>query len=528
MANSKYEYVKSFEVQDEVMFPNLIVARIDGRDFRRFSEVHEFVKPNDEVALNLMNSCSTSMLEEFPDIVFAYGYSDEYSFAMKKSTRFYQRRASKIQSLFVSFFTSIYVTKWKEFFPHKELIYPPSFRARVMSCASIGVLQAYLLWRQNNCHMNNQHTICVHELVKHGKTETEAQEFLKGTRKREKHDLLFEQFGINYEKLPVIVRQGSAILKTKVEDIVKYDENGAPVKRLRRKAGIVHSKNIAGKSFWNEHVDLLKELGSFVDDVGKVEPDYIRSFQFEAKLLPSTWIVIRIDGCHFHRFSEVHEFIKPNDERALNLMNSCAVAVLKEFRDIVFAYGVSDEYSFIVKKDSQFYQRRASDIVTTVASFFASMYVINWQEFFQQKELKYLPSFDGRAVCYPSSEILRDYLAWRQVDCHINNQYNTCFWELVKSGKGKSEAQHYLKGTQSAEKNELLKQFGILDYNTLPVMFRQGSSVFWDKEDNVLKHEEELSTETSPKKVVARHCNIIEESFWRSHPSILNEKREIL
>ncbi|EXC28016.1 putative tRNA(His) guanylyltransferase [Morus notabilis] len=165
MANSKYEYVKSFEVQDEVMFPNLIVARIDGRDFRRFSEVHEFVKPNDEVALNLMNSCSTSMLEEFPDIVFAYGYSDEYS---------------KIQSLFVSFFTSIYVTKWKEFFPHKELIYPPSFRARVMSCASIGVLQAYLLWRQNNCHMNNQHTICVHELVKHGKTETEAQEFLKG------------------------------------------------------------------------------------------------------------------------------------------------------------------------------------------------------------------------------------------------------------------------------------------------------------------------------------------------------------
>ena len=35
MANSKYEYVKSFEVEDEVMLPNLIVVRIDGRDFRR-------------------------------------------------------------------------------------------------------------------------------------------------------------------------------------------------------------------------------------------------------------------------------------------------------------------------------------------------------------------------------------------------------------------------------------------------------------------------------------------------------------
>ena len=46
------------------------------------------------------------------------------------------------------------------------------------------------------------------------------------------------------------------------------------------------------------------------------------------------------------RFSDVHEFVKPNDEQALNLMNSCAVAVVKEFHDTVFAYGVSDEYRY--------------------------------------------------------------------------------------------------------------------------------------------------------------------------------------
>lgn len=460
-----------------------------------------------------------SVMEEFPDIVFSYGYSDEYSFVFKKTTKFYQRRASKIQSLFVSFFTSVYVIKWKELFPRKELRYPPSFRARVICCASIEVLQAYLSWRQNDCHMNNQHATCLHELVKHGKTEREAYEFLKGTGKKEKHDLLFEQFGVNYEKLPVMVRQGSCILKTQVEDIVKYNENGAPIKRLRKKASIVHSKNIAGKSFWNEHPKLLKELGGFVNDIGKVEPDFIRSFQFETKLLPSTWIVIRIDGCHFHRFSAVHEFVKPNDEQALNLMNSCAVGVLEEFQDAVFAYGVSDEYSFILKKDSHFYERRASDIVTAVVSLFTSLYVIKWKDFFPQKGLKYPPSFDGRAVCYPSSEILTDYLAWRQVDCHINNQYNTCFWELVKSGKSKSEAQNYLKGTQAPEKNELLKQIGISDYNTLPMMFRQGSSVFWDKFDTTLKG---TSAEVSRKEVVVEHCNIIEPNFWNSHPNILN------
>lgn len=313
-------------------------------------------------------------------------------------------------------------------------------------------------------------------------------------------------------------RQGSCVLRTEVEDIVKYSENGTPIKRMRRDKTTVHSKNIAGRSFWNEHQSLLKELGGFTKDVGKINSDYIRSFLFESKLMASTWIVIRIDGCHFHRFSEVHDFEKPNDEQALNLMNSCAVAVLQEFADVVFSYGVSDEYSFVLKKDSQFCQRKASNIVSIMVSFFTSMYVMNWKAFFPQKELKYCPAFDGRAVCYPSTEILRDYLAWRQVDCHINNQYNTCFWMLVKSGKSKSEAQRTLKGTQAQEKKEMLAWFGIDDYNALPVMFRQGSSVF---RDGMALNENGAAGEKPCYKVIVEHCNIIEQSFWEEHPGIL-------
>ncbi|KAK4585393.1 hypothetical protein RGQ29_022876 [Quercus rubra] len=387
MANSKYEYVKSFEVEDEVMLPNLIVVRIDGRDFRRFSEVHEFEKPDDGRALNLMNACATAVLEEYPDIVFSYGFSDEYSFVFKKTSKFYQRRASKLLSLIVSFFSSVYVMKWKEFFLEKELKYPPSFHSRVICCASKEVLQAYLAWRQNDCHLNNLHDTCLWMLIKGGESEREAQKLLKGTQKQHKNELLFQKFHINYKNLPAMYRQGSCIFKTEVEENVKYNENGTPVKRLRRKARIVHSENIAGKNFWNEHLSLLKEVGSFTEEVEKIKPEFVRSFQFENKLMPSTWIVIRID-----------------------------VAVLEEIQDIIFTYGVSDEYSFVLKKDSQFYQRRASEIVSVTVSFFSSMYVMKWKEFFPQKELKYPPSFDGRVVCYPSSKILLDYLAWRQVD----------------------------------------------------------------------------------------------------------------
>ena len=64
--------------------------------------------------------------------------------------------------------------------------------------------------------------------------------------------------------------------------------------------------------------------------------------------------------CSFNcRFSEVHNYIKPNDDRALTLMSKAAETVMEEFKDIVIAYGQSDEYSFIFRKNTNVYNRRA-------------------------------------------------------------------------------------------------------------------------------------------------------------------------
>lgn len=45
---------------------------------RRFSDAHDFEKPNDVRALDLMNRAAKAVMEEFPDIVLAFGESDEY------------------------------------------------------------------------------------------------------------------------------------------------------------------------------------------------------------------------------------------------------------------------------------------------------------------------------------------------------------------------------------------------------------------------------------------------------------------
>lgn len=93
MANSKYEYVKDFEVNDNILPHTWIVIRIDGRAFTKFSQAHQFQKPNDLQALLLMNASAVAVVEDLADVVFAYGVSDEYSFVLRKTSTLYQRRA---------------------------------------------------------------------------------------------------------------------------------------------------------------------------------------------------------------------------------------------------------------------------------------------------------------------------------------------------------------------------------------------------------------------------------------------------
>ena len=223
--------------------------------------------------------------------------------------------------------------------------------------------------------------------------------------------------------------------------------------------------------------------------------EYVKKFEADDSLLRDTWIVVRIDGkgrrvtkykpsilltlieifIGFHKFSSKHDFQKPNDKPALDLMNNCAKVVIKEVSDIVLAYGQSDEYSFVFKKNTSLYGRRSAKIVTTVVSTFTSAYVYHWSTFFNAK-LQAIPSFDGRAVLYPNEKTLRDYLSWRQADCHINNLYNTTFWSLVQQGGlTNQEAEQRIRHTQAKDKNEILfSEFGI-NYNNEPEQFRKGT-----------------------------------------------------
>ncbi|KAH8432244.1 tRNA guanylyltransferase [Aspergillus melleus] len=272
--------------------------------------------------------------------------------------------------------------------------------------------------------------------------------------------------------------------------------------------------------------------------------EYVKAFEQPDVLLPNTWIVVRIDGRGFHKLTDRYNFTKPNDRRALDLMNAAAVEVMKDLPDLCIAYGVSDEFSFVFHPTCQLFERRNGKLVTTIVSTFTAHYVYLWNTYFPDTPLQspHLPSFDGRAVVYPSTRNLRDYMSWRQVDCHINNLYNTTFWTMVlQGGMSNTDAEQELKGTVSADKNEILfKRFGI-NYNNEEDIYKKGSVVYRQYQLEDVKAKTSAEEEPAPvqeqvsktqqeklrklrrkAQVVIDHVDIIKDEFWERRPWILS------
>ncbi|KAM6471480.1 putative tRNA(His) guanylyltransferase isoform 1-T1 [Liasis olivaceus] len=265
--------------------------------------------------------------------------------------------------------------------------------------------------------------------------------------------------------------------------------------------------------------------------MAKSKFEYVRAFESDDKCLPNCWIVVRLDGRCFHRFVQQHDFKKPNDDRALQLMNKCAQTVMQELENIVIAYGQSDEYSFVFKKKTNLFKRRASKLMTLVVSQFASSYVFYWKKYFKEQPLLYPPGFDGRVVLFPSDQNLKDYLSWRQADCHINNLYNTVYWTLVqKSGLTPEDAQKRLQGTLASDKNDILFSEFNINYNNEPLIYRKGTILVWQKVYEIIRKKTKTPGETEEKETevtrmrntpVPLHCDIIGDQFWEQYPEIL-------
>eukprot|EP01054_Gregarina_sp_Poly1_P004542 Gregarina_sp_Poly_1__4541@NODE_2439_length_2135_cov_50_540135_g1549_i0_p2_GENE_NODE_2439_length_2135_cov_50_540135_g1549_i0NODE_2439_length_2135_cov_50_540135_g1549_i0_p2_ORF_typecomplete_len263_score42_75Thg1/PF04446_12/9_4e40Thg1/PF04446_12/1_1e04Thg1C/PF14413_6/2_1e36_NODE_2439_length_2135_cov_50_540135_g1549_i060848 len=254
--------------------------------------------------------------------------------------------------------------------------------------------------------------------------------------------------------------------------------------------------------------------------------EYVKFFEKEETLLKQCWIVCRIDGRGFTKFSETHKFQKPNDDRALWVMTAAALDVMSEMCLCLPVYVSAN--SFVLRPSADLYNRRESKILSTIVSMFTGYYVFRWRETSDLPPLKRSPVFDGRLILYPNARCLRDYLAWRQVDCHINNLYNYCFWKMVESGMSKENAHQALKITNSGDKNELLFSQFQINYNLLPQLHRKGTTLHRDFSSAPADCSSPFNFEnfcgdgqSKHNKIIVHHEDLIRDAFWDAHSYLL-------
>ncbi|MEP0857327.1 tRNA(His) guanylyltransferase Thg1 family protein [Trichocoleus sp. DQ-U1] len=197
----------------------------------------------------------------------------------------------------------------------------------------------------------------------------------------------------------------------------------------------------------------------------------MRSLEYfhNLRLLPGCWVVIRLDGRGFSRFTEAR-FEKPFDHQFHKLMVQTTKALLEELHGI-YAYTESDEISVLFRPDWDFFDRSLEKIVSISASIASATF---------SHAAQTIVNFDSRVWLAPNKSQVVDYFSWRQADatrCALNGW---CYWTLRKAGKSAAQATAALEGQSVGFKNELLFQYGI-NFNELPTWQRRGVGLYWEE-----------------------------------------------
>lgn len=176
-----------------------------------------------------------------------------------------------------------------------------------------------------------------------------------------------------------------------------------------------------------------------------------------------TNVILRVDGRAFHQFTKGLE--RPYCRPLADALDASALALCESMTGCRFAYGQSDEYSFLLvdyetDKSKMWFDGNLQKMVSVAASTFAAVFARRFPS-------EQVASFDCRALVIPRAEEVEKYFLWRQLDASANSL------NMLASA-------HYshaeLLGKTEAEKHELLHAKG-LNWAKEPADFKRGRAI---------------------------------------------------
>ena len=187
-------------------------------------------------------------------------------------------------------------------------------------------------------------------------------------------------------------------------------------------------------------------------------------------ILDDMYLVARLDGRGFSKFTKKQNFEKPFDVNFRDLMVKTTrdLMEISGFR-IIYAYTESDEISLLFHPKENSFGRKTRKINSTLAAQASA---------FLSLQVGEVVTFDCRVIPLPNIERVMDYFCWRQEDSHRNSLNGWAYWTLRKEGISKRKATAMLSGQGVAFKNDLLFAKGI-NYNNLPLWQKRGVGLYY-------------------------------------------------
>ena len=177
-----------------------------------------------------------------------------------------------------------------------------------------------------------------------------------------------------------------------------------------------------------------------------------------------SYFIVRIDGRGFHKFSA--NLARPYCRELANAMDEAALSVCRDMIGCRFAYGQSDEYSFLLsdaeRDDSPlWFDGNVQKIVSVSASLFTGA-------FNRAFAAERIAAFDSRVMVIPQRSEVEKYFLWRQLDAEANSL------NMLASAHYSHEE---LLRKSAAEKHDLLNAKGV-NWAKEPADFKRGRAVW--------------------------------------------------
>jgi len=176
-----------------------------------------------------------------------------------------------------------------------------------------------------------------------------------------------------------------------------------------------------------------------------------------------SYVVVRIDGRAFHTFTADLE--RPYCRRLADALDQSALYACQQMIGCRFAYGQSDEYSFLLtdldgEKSPLWFDGNVQKIVSVSASLFTAAF----QRSFAGPALA---TFDARVLPIPQRGEVAKYFLWRQLDASANslNMLASAYFPHAE-----------LAQKSNAEKHEMLHSKGV-NWARQPADFKRGRVV---------------------------------------------------